>query len=46
MSVKLMTPTRRPDSRAPSSAAEGIECESGGGTGTADEECEPVLVAG
>ena len=34
MSVKLTTPTSRPDSRAPSRAEEGIECEIGDGTGT------------
>lgn len=41
MSVRLMTPTRRPDNRAPSSAADGMECERLGGTGTPDE-MEPV----
>lgn len=35
MSVKLTTPTSRPDSLAPSKAAEGIECEIGDGTGAA-----------
>lgn len=41
-----MTPTRRPDSRAPSRAEEGIECESGGGTEMLDEECELGVAAG
>lgn len=35
MSVKLTTPARRPDTRAPSRADEGIECEMGDGTETA-----------
>lgn len=34
MSVKLITPARRPDSRAPSWAEEGIEWEMGDGTAT------------
>lgn len=44
MSVKLMTPTRRPDNRAPSSAEEGVEYDSGSGAGTLGEGREPVGV--
>lgn len=41
MSVKLITPTRRPDNRAPSSAEEGIEYDSDGGAGALGEGREP-----
>lgn len=41
MSVKLTTPTKRPESRAPSSAEAGIEWVSGGGTDTPEIEWEP-----
>lgn len=46
MSVRLITPTRRPDNRAPSSADDGMECERLGGIGTPDEEIEGAVEAG